>query len=116
MNNPKTGTARFVSRRVVLPLLVGLVATSFVWLTARAGGRGATQFRWDLIHLFGSFGNVISAGGSDSAKAADGSQITLTGSGTWVSTPAGVAPQAVDGGGTWQTFDKSGVSTGSGTY
>jgi hypothetical protein len=112
MNNPKTGTAGFVSRRALLAVLLGLAATSFAWLTARAGG-GATHFRWDLIHLIG---NVISAGGTDSAKAADGSQITLTGSGTWVSTPSAAAPQAVTGGGTWQTWDSTGASTGSGTY
>src|SRR2546425_1065753 len=117
MNNPKTETVRFVPRcprRARLALVVALAVTSFAWLAARAtGGGGATHLRWDLIHLIG---NVISAGGSDSAKAADGSQITLTGSGTWFSTPVDAEPQAVDGGGTWQTFDKSGASTGSGTY
>ena len=98
----------------MLALLTGLAVTSFVLLAARAaGGGGATHLRWDLPHLIG---NVISAGGSDSAKAADGSEITLTGSGTWLSIPSDAAPQAVDGGGTWQTFDKSGASTGSGTY
>jgi len=98
----------------LLAVLTGLAVTSFVLLAARAaGGGGATHLSWDLIHLIG---NVISADGSDSAKAADGSQITLTGSGTWLSTPSDAAPQAVDGGGTWQTFDKSGASTGSGTY
>src|SRR2546422_8590523 len=114
MNNPNT-ESRFVPRhprRAWLALVVALAVTSFAWLAARAtGGGGATHLRWDLIHAFGSFGNTISAGGSDSAKAADGSQITLTGSGTWFSTPPGAEPQAVDGGGTWQTVDKGGGST-----
>jgi hypothetical protein len=107
----------------MLALLVVLSITSFVWLAARAGGGGATRIRWDLIHLIG---NVLSAGGSDSAKAADGSEITLTGSGTFLSVPGhgqghgeghgnGEA-QAVTGGGTWETFDSTGASTGSGTY
>jgi len=120
INDPKTETARFVPRRprrAWLALVVTLAATSFAWLATRAaGGGGASLMSWDLIHVFGSFGNVISAGGSDSANAADGSRITLTGSGTWFSTPAGAEPQAVTGGGTWVAFDSTGASTGSGTY
>ena len=120
VNDPKTETARLVPRRprrAWLALVVTLAATSFAWLATRAaGGGGATHMSWDLIHVFGSFGNVISAGGSDSANAADGSRITLTGSGTWFSTPAGAEPQAVTGGGTWVAFDSTGASTGSGTY
>src|SRR6266404_6279924 len=119
MNNPKTETVRFVPRcprRARLALVVALAVTSFAWLAARAtGGGGATHLSWDLIHVFGSFGNVISAGGSDSAKAADGSQITLTGSGTWAS-EGDEQGQAVTGGGTWQTFGTNGASTGNGTY
>jgi len=76
MNNPKTETARFVPRcprRAWLALVVVLGVTSLAWLAARAtGGGGATRLSWDLIHVFGSYSNVISAGGSDSAKAADG--------------------------------------------
>jgi len=104
-------------RHTLGALVIGLALTSFAWLAApAAGGGGATHMSWDLIHVFGTFGNVISAGGFDSAKAADGSEITLTGSGTWLSTPSDAAPQAANGGGTWETFDSSGASTGSGTY
>ena len=39
-------------------------------------------------------------------------KITMTGFGTF--TPGD--PENVSGGGTWQTFDKTGASTGSGTY
>jgi hypothetical protein len=63
--------------------------------------------RWDLISIdFGT--GTVSAGGVASAFANDGSEITLTGSGTFRSNPG--TPQAVTGGGTWET------STGSGTY
>ncbi len=46
------------------------------------------QFRWDLISVNFATGTV-SAGGHDSAKANDGSKITLTGSGTFRSNSAG---------------------------
>jgi hypothetical protein len=122
MNNPKTktDTHRLIptgTRRALLCLLLGIGVAALACLTSRADDdHGATHMSWDLIHLFGSFGNVVSAGGSDSAKAADGSEITLTGSGTFLSTGGGGEAQAVSGGGTWQTFDSAGASTGSGTY
>jgi hypothetical protein len=95
-------------------LLLGIAAVSGVLsLFAAGGSNGATALRWDLIHLNG---NVLSAGGTDSAAAADGSQITLTGSVTWLATPGRGEPQAVTGGGTWETFDASGASSGSGMY
>src|SRR6266446_4635085 len=116
MNSNREKNPRSLAQRVrpaLLAVLTGLAVTSFVLLAARAaGGGGATHLSWDLIHLIG---NVISAGGSDSAKAADGSQITLTGSGTWAS-EGDEQGQAVTGGGTWQTFGTNGASTGSGTY
>src|SRR5262245_14865454 len=101
------------ARRALLALVIGLAITSFAWLAARAGGAGATHIRWDLISLQG---NVLDAGGFDWAKAADGSQITLTGSGTWLSVPGRGAPQAVTGGGTWEALDKTGASIGSADY
>jgi hypothetical protein len=118
MNKAKTETARSIPqypRGGLLAVLIGLAVISSVWLAARADdGGGATHFRWDLIHLIG---NVISAGGFDSAKAADGSQITLTGSGTFLSTPSDEGEaQTATGGGTWETFDSGGTSSGSGTY
>jgi len=65
------------------------------------------HMRWDIINVDFSTG-TLSAGGIASARANDGSEITLTGSGTFRSNPEN--PQDVTGGGTWQT------STGSGTY
>ena len=65
------------------------------------------HMRWDILSV--NFGTrTASAGGIASAQANDGSEITLTGSGTFRSNPGN--PQDVTGGGTWQT------STGSGTY
>ena len=71
------------------------------------------HMRWDIISVdFGT--GTVSAGGVASARANDGSKITLMGSGTYRSNPGN--PQDVTGGGTWQTFDASGGATGSGTY
>src|SRR5438093_8625779 len=71
------------------------------------------HMRWDIIDVNFATG-TLSAGGVASARANDGSKITLTGSGTFRSNPGN--PQDVTGGGTWQTFDASGGATGSGTY
>src|SRR5437867_2766119 len=71
------------------------------------------HMRWDIISVdFGT--GTVSAGGVASARANDGSKITLTGSGAYRSNPGN--PQDVTGGGTWQTFDASGGATGSGTF
>ena len=72
------------------------------------------HMRWDIISVNFATGTA-SAGGVASARAnLDLSKITLTGSGTFRSNPGN--PQYVTGGGTWQTFDASGGSTGSGSY
>ena len=68
---------------------------------------GNHHMRWDIISV--DFATLtLSAGGVASARANDGSKITLTGSGTYRSNPGN--PQDVTGGGKWRT------STGSGTY
>ena len=69
--------------------------------------------RWDIIDVNFATG-TLSAGGVASARANDGSKITLIGSGTFRSNPGN--PEDVTGGGNWQTFDASGGSTGSGSY
>ena len=72
------------------------------------------HMRWDIISVNFATGTA-SAGGVASARAnLDLSTITLTGSGTFRSNPGNA--QDVTGGGTWQTFDASGGSTGSGSY
>src|SRR5712691_8839330 len=71
------------------------------------------HMRWDIISVdFGT--GTVSAGGVASARANDGSKITLMGSGTYRSNPGNA--QDVTGGGTWQTFDATGGATGSGSY
>jgi len=70
-----------------------------------------TTVRWDIISVDFTTG-TLSAGGSASALANDGSQITITGSGTFGLGEDG----GVTGGGNWKTLDSSGGSTGMGTY
>ena len=134
MNNPNGETNRSLTRGAtfaLLALLTGIAVTSPAWLVGRAAEKhhpdkdkgakhhaNATAYRWDLIHVSSQGTNtVLDAGGVDSDNAADGSLITLTGSGTWLSIPRRDKPQAVTGGGTWAAWDKTGTnSTGSGTY
>ena len=71
------------------------------------------HMRWDIVSINFATGTA-SAGGIASARANDNSKITLTGSGMFRSNPGN--PQDVTGGGTWQTFDASGGSTGTGSY
>ncbi len=78
----------------------------------------AIEYRWDIIHLTAMGTNsVLDAGGVASDKAADGSQITLTGSGAWLVFSGHEKSKAVTGGGTWHVLDSSGTnSIGSGNY
>lgn len=95
-----------------------LVGVAVLALTAFAGGAAGSatnnnKMRWDIISLdFTTF--TLSAGGPASALADDGSKITLRGNGTFRSNPG--HPQDVTGGGTWETFNSGGTTTGSGTY
>jgi len=93
-------------------------------LAATAGG--AQHVSWDIISTTGTLPLTFNPGGFAEAKApkstgthnpAFDSKIRLTGSGTFVA-PGGPngGSGAVTGGGTWETFDASGLSTGSGTY
>jgi hypothetical protein len=104
-------------------LALPLAALVFLLLSLLAGGAsggsGNSKFQWDIINL--DFATLtISAGGHASAFAtgSGGSthtgKITLTGHGTFRSNSG--KPQAVTGGGLWQTFDESGTPTGSGNY
>ena len=76
-------------------------------------GRANALMRWDIISVNFATGTV-SAGGTASSLANDGSKITLTGNGTFRANPG--KPQDVTGGGTWQTFSPAAAPTGSGTY
>jgi hypothetical protein len=108
-------TKRFWSLRLAVVLGLLLLGSAVLLTGASAGGAHKEKiFRWDLISIDFTAG-TISPGGHDSAIAIDGSTITLTGEGTFVPGD-GFGNHDVTGGGTWQTFDPSGNSTGSGTY
>jgi len=76
---------------------------------------GAAHIRWDIISFNPPVDFTLDPGGVAAALANDGSQITFTGSGTFVA-PAGGGgtSSAVTGGGTWATSGPIGVD--SGTY
>jgi hypothetical protein len=78
-------------------------------------------FRWDIVHISSFSPVTVNAGGSASALSNDCAtvmmvttcaKITVTGSGTFTTGD----PDNESGGGNWQTFDKTGASTGSGRY
>jgi hypothetical protein len=87
-------------------LIIALVVAPLAF-TGVGQADDETVFRWDIINLSATFN--VSAGGNASAKANDGSTITVTGSGTF-ETSAG--NDDVTGGGTWQTSSPA----ASGTY
>jgi hypothetical protein len=101
-------------RLAVVPVLLLLGAALFVSSASAGGSHKETKFRWDIINADFVTG-TISAGGSASAIANDHSSITLTGEGTF-NAASNFGNRDVTGGGTWQTFDKSGTLTASGTY
>jgi hypothetical protein len=87
---------------LALPLLAG-----------NAYADGDSMYRWDIPVLSLSNGVItVSAGGSASALAEDGSKITVTGHGTFV-----VGDEDVTGGGTWTTVAADGFTvTGMGNF
>ena len=103
-------------------LLVPLVFAAY----SRADrDREETKFRWDVVQADRSTTPpTLRPGGTASVLANDGSKINLTGSGIFVvpEEPAGDVGRgggqsnAVTGGGNWETFTKTGISTGHGTY
>jgi hypothetical protein len=91
-----------------LPALGQTLAT-----TALASGP-ADHVRWDIVSLY--FPTLtVSPGGVAFAAAPTNLRIRFTGFGTFVAPPNGGTSGAVTGGGTWETFDPGGASTGSGT-
>jgi len=78
----------------------------------------AEHVRWDIVIVAPP--NVL-AGGTDVARAQDGSTIALTGSGTFVApsqnnNDGAGSNGSTTGGGTWATFNAARTQTGSGTY
>ena len=105
---------KFTARSI---LVVSLAVLLSMTIRAPAAYGQAAHIRWDIVHLTSFSPTIFEAGGFASAHANDNSTITLTGSGTFVA-PAGGngSSSGVTGGGTWETFDASHVSTGSGMY
>jgi len=98
----------------LLALAIG--ATLTLVLGTGSSGSASTddeEMRWDLVNINFSTGTV-SAGGVASARASDGSKITLTGSGEFDADSR--AGKRASGGGTWTTFSPAGTATGSGSY
>ncbi len=92
-----------MKRLRLLGLALGLTGIVFLLVSLLVGGAGArstdnAKMRWDIISVDFATGTV-SAGGQASARANDGSKITLTGNGTFRSNPG--SPQDVTGGGKW---------------
>ena len=80
---------------IVTFLLVGICLT----LVKDAANAQAHHVRWDITTL----SNDVVPGGSANAIAADGSTITLTGSGTFVApASASGSSSAATGGGMWE--------------
>ncbi len=103
------GKIRSLSLIAVLALLLLSSATTGV------SADSADHVRWDIISV--NFPTTtVSPGGVAFAVAPGNLKIKLTGSGTFVAPASGGTSGAVTGGGTWETFDSNGVSTGSGTY
>ena len=104
-----------LSIRPTAGITLAVAVLALTSLTDRAAaGTGNHLMRWDIISVDFSTG-TLSAGGVASARANDGSKITLTGFGTFRSNPGN--PQDVTGGGMWTTFDSDGTTvTGGGDY
>ncbi len=93
--------------------IMSVATLALLLMTGVAYARHPTV-RWDIVSLnFSTDPPTANPGGIASARANDGSKITLTGSGTFRDKPGN--PHA-DGGGTWTTFAPGGAATGSGTY
>jgi hypothetical protein len=109
--------AKTTKRKELVLWFVAGVAVAII-ISAGATPAGAAQrIRWDIANTnFTTTPLTVSAGGIASALANDGSLITLTGSGTFLTSPGRFSAVALGGGGTWKTFDAAGGSTGSGTY
>jgi len=82
---------------------------------------GADKVRWDIISLGFTTPPTFNPGGVAFASAPTHTdppflRIRLTGTGTFVAPATGGISSDVTGGGTWETFDPAGESTGSGPY
>jgi hypothetical protein len=100
-----------VSVAVLLALTVGS-------RQVRGDGDDTQHVRWDIVSINFTAPLTVSAGGHASAKANDNSQITLTGSGTFVARGESGRGEnhGVTGGGTWMTCNPAGTVCATGNY
>jgi hypothetical protein len=104
-----------MTRRLVVLAGAALAIVSVVYSPSVALAQ-ATHVQWDILSLTGP-PPTHNPGGIASAAANDGSMITITGTGTFVAPAGGAgANSAATGGGSWETFNPAGASTGSGMY
>ena len=102
---------------IALASVPGLGPSLLDALSSPASAAGAAHVRWDIVTLdFSATPVTGDAGGVASALAADGSEITLTGSGTFVAPASGGGSGAATGGGTWEARNAAGDIIGTGTY
>lgn len=96
--------------------LSGVAVVLFAIVTTGSMAFGqADHVRWDIISVDIPI-TTLSPGGFAFATADTNLRIRFTGEGTFVAPASGGASSAVTGGGTWETFNPAGASTGSGTY
>jgi hypothetical protein len=90
-----------------------VLTTLFLPLLLAGTAYADTSYRWDIVRLsLTGVTHTINPGGPASAKANDGSMITVTGSGTFT-----IGDDEVSGGGTWTTTAADGTTiTGMGSY
>jgi hypothetical protein len=107
-----------MNRQTTREWLLGIaVVLLSITATALPAFGQAAHVRWDIVSLNPPADVTFDPDGIASARASDGSKIVLTGAGTFVAPAGGSGTSgAVTGGGTWETFDASNVSTGNGTY
>lgn len=101
-------------------LVVGLL---LAMMTAPAALGQAQRVRWDIVNIAFGAPPTLTPGGVADAFARFPPpgpglplRIRLTGLGTFVAPASGGTSSAVTGGGTWETYDTTGVLTARGTY
>lgn len=101
-------------RRLFSLILVAALSALMLVGTGATGSSSSDEqeMRWDLVNINFTTSTVL-AGGSVSARAQDGSKITLTGSGRFEADDFG---SRATGGGTWTTYSPTGAVTGTGRY
>jgi hypothetical protein len=106
------------TRRTILKTAGAIGALAALAPSDALASESGARYRWDIVDIFKGCPDApppaATAGGKSSARTWTGQRITLTGSGTFRDSRS--LHRNVTGGGTWETFNASGTSTGRGTY